>query len=84
MPLALVILFIFLLNVAFGYWRANTRKFSWQWILSIHIPVPIAIGARMLFLGWNWALVPLFVGVFAAGQYSGGKVRRLVSKTPSV
>ena len=81
MTLILVALFIFVLNVAFGYWRANTRKFSWQWILSIHIPVPIAIAARMLFLGWNWALVPVFVGVFAAGQFSGGKVLKLVSKT---
>ena len=80
MALVAVSAFIFVLNLLFGYWRASTRKLSISWFLSIHVPVPIAIVSRVLFLGWNWALVPVFVGVFAAGQLTGGKVRGAMSK----
>ena len=79
MIFAAVLIFIFLLNIIFGYWRANTRKFSLPWILAIHVPVPIAIAARLIFLGWNWVLVPAFVGAFAAGQYAGAKIRGTLS-----
>ena len=80
MTVALIALFIFLLNLVFGYWRSNTKKLSVAWFLSIHLPVPIAILSRVIFLGWNWALVPIFVGVFAGGQFAGGKVRNVLSK----
>jgi hypothetical protein len=80
MALVLVSVFIFLLNLVFGYWRSNTRKFSISWFLSIHVPVPIAIVSRLIFLGWNLALLPIFVGVFAAGQYTGGKLRNVLSR----
>ncbi len=79
MILAIVIAAIFIINVVFGYWRANTRKFSLQWIGAIHLPVPMAIGLRLWLLGWNWFLVPVFVLDFAAGQYAGGRIRRLIS-----
>jgi hypothetical protein len=66
--------------MAFGYWRVNTRRFSLQWVAAIHIPVPLAIGLRLLLLGWNWILLPVFVADFAAGQYIGGLVREQLSK----
>jgi hypothetical protein len=70
---------IFIVNLVFGYWRANTRKFTAQWIAAIHTPVPLAIGLRLLLLGWNWLLVPIFVFDFAAGQYLGGWIRKRLS-----
>jgi len=30
---------VFLLNLPFGYWRQNVRKFSFQWFLAVHLPV---------------------------------------------
>jgi hypothetical protein len=80
MKIALVTIVIFLVNLVFGYWRANTRKFSLQWIGAIHIPVPIAIGLRLWLLGWNWFLLPVFVIDFAVGQYSGGRTRGVIEK----
>ncbi len=68
------------INVFFGYWRSNVRRLSPQWILAIHIPVPIAIGLRLAFLGWSWALVPAFVVAYAIGQFGGGQMRRLLRR----
>ena len=76
MALVTVSVFIFVLNVFFGYWRANTKRFSLAWILAIHIPVPIDILFRIAFLGWQWSMIPIFVVAFAAGQFAGGYVRR--------
>jgi hypothetical protein len=39
MKLALIALLTFGVNLPFGYWRANVKKFSLHWILAIHIPV---------------------------------------------
>ncbi len=85
MTMAVLLIFtvfvvILLINVFFGYWRSNTRRLSLQWVLAIHIPVPLAIGLRLAFLGWNWYQLPLFIGAFAIGQYSGGRVRGLLAK----
>lgn len=76
MTLAIVTAAIFIINLIFGYWRGNTRKFSLQWIAAIHVPVPLAIGLRLWLLGWNWALIPVFVLDFAAGQFAGGRIRQ--------
>lgn len=78
MRIFLVLISIFIVNVFFGYWRSNTKKFTLQWILAIHIPVPLAIGLRLLFLGWSWIMVPIFVATFFAGQYMGGMIRHLL------
>lgn len=75
MTLLLVVVLIFLLNLFFGYWRANTSRFSPQWLLAIHIPVPLAIVIRLGFLDWSWATLPVFVAAFFGGQYAGGKLR---------
>ena len=75
MKLALVLIIILLINIIAGYWRAGTRKLSPQWALAIHIPVPIAIGLRIAFFGWNWILLTAFVAAFTAGQFIGGRIR---------
>jgi len=81
MILSLVLISIFLVNIFFGYWRSNTKRFSIQWVLAIHIPVPLAIGLRLSLLGWSWAMLPAFVAAFAAGQYTGDRVRHRIEKS---
>ena len=69
-------LVIFLLNLPFGYWRVRTRRFTLPWFLVIHLPVPVAIGVRILAgVGWRLSSLPLFVGAFMAGQLLGGRLR---------
>jgi len=66
---------VFILNLPFGMWRAKTKKFSWQWILSIHVPIPFVIALRFLFhLGFKWWTYPFLVGAFFLGQLSGKKI----------
>jgi len=66
---------VFLLNLPFGYWRAHVRKFSAQWILAVHIPVPLVIACRVFSgLGWQLISFPVVIGAFFAGQFLGGKL----------
>ncbi len=68
------------LNIPFGYWRATTRKFSWQWILAVHLPVPAVIAMRILSgLGWQLMSFPVLIGALFLGQFSGGRLKRLWS-----
>jgi hypothetical protein len=66
---------VFLLNLPFGYWRANVGRFSWQWFLAIHLPVALAIALRLLWgLGWQFATLSVLAAVFFGGQLSGAKL----------
>jgi hypothetical protein len=70
-----VALAVFVLNVPFGYWRANTRRFSLQWFLSVHIPVPVVIAFRIVAgVGWYLITFPILMGAFFFGQFVGGKL----------
>ena len=61
-----------MLNIPFGYWRANVKKFSWQWILAVHIPVPIIIALRILgSVGFAWYTYIFVVAAFFLGQQYG-------------
>ena len=84
MKLALVLAAIILINLFFGYWRSNTKKLSLQWIMAVHIPVPVAIGLRFAFFGWSWLLLPAFVGAYTLGQFTGGRLRRLLAKREKI
>ena len=68
---------VFLINLPFGYWRSRVRKFSVQWVLAIHAPVPLVVACR-IFLGLGWHLVtfPVLIGAFFAGQLAGAKLQR--------
>lgn len=68
-------LIIFILNLPFGYWRANTVKFSSQWVFAIHIPVLIIILIR-LFSHIGFSVLSLLISflTFFLGQFSGGKL----------
>ena len=72
MNLTLVALAIFLFNIPFGYWRANVKKFSFQWVLSVHIPVPFIIFLRIYSnIGFALYTYPVLVGAFFMGQLAG-------------
>ncbi|MEN8155495.1 MAG: hypothetical protein ABFS10_00970 [Bacteroidota bacterium] len=77
MNLWIVALIVFLINLPFGYWRANTKRFSAQWFLAIHIPVPMVIALRIFSdIGFGFTTYPVLVGAFFLGQFSGGLVRK--------
>jgi hypothetical protein len=74
MPLWFVATLVFLLNLPFGFWRARVRKFSWQWVVAIHLPVPMIIALRIYSgLGFQLYTFPVMIGAFFLGQYAGGK-----------
>jgi hypothetical protein len=70
-----LMLVVFLINIPFGYIRSNASRFSRQWIMAIHIPVPFVFILR-IFSGLNWTVIPLLVISDIAGQIAGGKLRK--------
>jgi len=65
-------LIVFAMNVPFGYWRARSRRFSRQWLLAIHLPVPAIIGLRIFpGLGFQFITFPILIGAFFFGQTAG-------------
>jgi hypothetical protein len=63
---------VFLLNIPFGYWRENVKRYSLQWVLSIHIPIPVIIVLRIYSgIGFQFYTYPIMVGVFFLGQLTG-------------
>jgi len=81
MKILLVAILIVLLNIPFGYWRANVRKFSFQWVLAVHVPVPFVIALRFLFdIGFALYTYPVLVGAFFIGQLLGKLIYDKFSK----
>ncbi|MBU1099441.1 MAG: hypothetical protein KKA84_03475 [Bacteroidetes bacterium] len=70
--MALALILILLLNIPFGYWRANVKKFSFQWVLSVHLPVPFVAAVRIFGgFGWQLSTFAFFIPAFFLGQYIG-------------
>lgn len=70
---------VFAANVPFGYWRGNVRKFSWQWLLAIHIPVAFSLLLRLTSqLSFDPVTVVAMVLAFFGGQTSGRWLRTLL------
>ncbi|MFH1148809.1 MAG: hypothetical protein V1736_14050 [Pseudomonadota bacterium] len=66
---------VLVFNIPFGYWRANTKKFSLKWFLAIHVPVPVVVISRIIFgLGWRLVTFPVLLGAFVSGQFLGGRL----------
>ena len=77
--LLIVTILTFLLNLPFGYWRSNVKKFSFKWFLFVHLPIPAIIFMRYHFnLGFQWWTYPFLVGAFFLGQLSGKLIGRKV------
>ncbi|OGU63814.1 MAG: hypothetical protein A2W30_07575 [Ignavibacteria bacterium RBG_16_36_9] len=75
MNFILLTLFVFVINIPFGYWRANVRRFSLQFLLAIHLPILLIIAFRIL-SGSGFELVTFFftVPAFFLGQLLGSKI----------
>lgn len=77
MPLALLIVGIFIVNLPFGYWREGVRKFSPAWFVAVHAAVPVVIAMRlMLGIRWSLTILPLMVAAYFGGQAIGARLRR--------
>ena len=75
MKILLAALFVLVLNVPFGYWRSNVKRFSLEWIFAIHIPVPFIIAFRIFAeLGWEFYTYPILISAFFLGQFIGWKL----------
>jgi hypothetical protein len=74
-------LFILIFNIPFGYWRINVRKFSLQWVLAVHIPVPFIIALRLLTsVGFAWYTYVFMVTAFFLGQKTGAYIHQFFEK----
>jgi len=79
---------VFLFNLPFGYWRINVKKFSFQWVLAVHIPVPFIIALRIYTsVGFAWYTYIFMVAAFFLGQKVGALIHssmeRICQKTTS-
>lgn len=86
MKIILAMIFVLLLNIPFGYWRTNVKRFSLEWVLAIHLPVPFIIAFRIFtHLGWQFYTFPILILSFFLGQFIGGKLhsyRKSTEKFP--
>lgn len=74
LTLVIVLFLVFLVNIPFGYWRANVKKFSAAWFFSVHLPVPLIAYLRSQYhYGWIAITIALYVGAYFLGQLIGGK-----------
>lgn len=81
MKLILIASAVYLLNIPFGYWRENVRKFSLQWALSIHLPIPLIIIVRIYSgIGFMFITYPMLVGAFVMGQLTGSRLYKWRAK----
>jgi hypothetical protein len=72
MNLFIVAVSVFIFNLPFGYWRANVKKFSLQWVLAIHLSVPFVIALRLLSgIGFQFITYPILIAAFFGGQVAG-------------
>ncbi len=81
MKLFLISLVVLLVNIPFGYWRANVQRFTLQWFLAIHLPVIVVIVLRLVsHLGFAWFTYVVLVTAFFLGQRFGALIIRRVRK----
>ena len=75
MKILFAALAVFVLNIPFGYWRSNVKRFSLEWVFAIHIPVPFIIAFRIVsHLGWQLYTFPILISAFFLGQFVGDKI----------
>jgi len=79
--LILISSIVFLVNIPFGYWRANVSRFSFQWFLAIHLPVIVVIALRLVsHLGFAWFTYVFMVTAFFLGQQAGSLIIKRLEK----
>ena len=83
--LFIISIIVLILNIPFGYWRANVTRFSLQWFLSVHIPVPFIIALRIFSdIGFAWYTYQFLVTAFFLGQHLGTIIHKQIGKTETV
>lgn len=75
-----VALISFGLNIPLGLWRANTKKFSLSWFISIHLAVPLIYFLRVG-QGLAYWTIPFFFAFAIFGQIAGGRLFNKYVKT---
>ncbi len=70
-----LMIIVFVINLPFGYMRARSEKFSRQWMMAVHLPVPFVFLLRTV-SGYNWTIIPMLILSDVAGQIIGGKLRK--------
>ncbi|MDP2726793.1 MAG: hypothetical protein Q8P59_04560 [Dehalococcoidia bacterium] len=66
---------VLVMNLPFGYWRANVDRFSPGWFLAIHLPIPLVVALRIFFgLGWQPVTILVLVAAFFVGQLLGTRI----------
>ncbi|UCC13733.1 MAG: hypothetical protein JSW21_10220 [Gammaproteobacteria bacterium] len=82
MELLLLLVGIFAVNLPFGFWREGVRKFSLAWFVAVHAAVPLVILMRLLAgIKWSFAILPLLVAAYFAGQWVGARYRRNATRS---
>lgn len=77
MNLTVITFAVVFINIPFGYWRANVKKFSFPWFLSVHIPVVIIIFLRIIgHIGFAFYTYIFLAGAFITGQQLGAYIRK--------
>ena len=72
-----LLLFAFVVNLPFGYWREGVAKFSPAWFVAVHAAVPLIFVFRSwLEMPFDWAVLPFAVAAYFAGQAVGAVSRR--------
>lgn len=75
LTLIFALFLVALINIPFGYWRANVRKFSLPWFFAVHLPVPLVAYLRSQFhYGSIVITIALFVGAYFGGQFLGARI----------
>ena len=74
-----ICLFTMIINLPFGYWRANVEKFSKAWFLAVHLPVPFVVAARLGFRV-SFKFIPAFLFSYFLGQWLGARWNRAMAK----
>ncbi|MCJ7553477.1 MAG: hypothetical protein MUO34_06295, partial [Ignavibacteriaceae bacterium] len=65
MSLFFIAIIVFIFNIPFGYWRANVKRFSLQWFMAIHLPVPFIIMLRLTAgLGFEFITYAFLIAAF--------------------
>ncbi|MBT8381026.1 MAG: hypothetical protein KJO59_01565 [Ignavibacteria bacterium] len=75
MNLFIISILVFILNLPFGYWRINVKKFSLQWFMAIHLPIPFIILFRLLSeAGFELVSFPFSITAYFLGQLIGAGI----------
>jgi hypothetical protein len=75
MIIIVAVLIMIFINIPFGYWRVNVKRFSAQWITAIHIPVLIVVVLRFYTdIGFELYTFPVIITAYFLGQFLGSKI----------